>query len=338
MLRKTVNKILRLRRKKSDPELDACRLHHDYDDDANAEESDTARVFRHAFIDQFESFRREADMLARGNAEFNDTWKDTVGKEGLAATVTVVVGIIGLLGALTVISAAVSAGIAIPVAVVGIVAGVAFYKYREHIKTLRYENADAIMDREDIEHTIRVVASLLANVYQLQLSSCTVKDAHTLAESCMKAISEEMLKNKGFNLDELLNAATLQAVLMRSLTKIPKEKLDMNINTSKKFNTRGMISHSAYYCRETDEFYRSSKSKSTKYGVLFFDKKEDLEDYQSILMSTLKRGEAWRLTKMRPHEVHLLMRSSMFKSYQNDALFEGNQKLEVVEKPEGMKL
>jgi hypothetical protein len=55
-------------------------------------------------------------------------------------------------------------------------------------------------------------------------------------------------------------------------------------------------------------------------------------------MSTLKGGEAWRLTKMRPYEVHLLMRSSMFKSYQNDALFEGNRKMEVVEKPEGMKL
>lgn len=338
MLRKTVNKILKLRRKKSDPELDACRVHHDYDDDANAEESDTARVFRHAFIDQFESFRREADMLARGNAEFNDTWKDTIAREGLALTVTVVVGVVGFLGAISVLSAVVSAGIAIAVAVLAIVAGVAIYKYREHVKRNRNENADAIMDREDIELHIRAIASLLADVYQLQLSSCTVKDAHKLAESCMKVISEEMLRNKEFNLDELLNPATLQAVFMRSMTKIPKEKLDMNINTNKKFNTRGMISHSAYYCRETDEFYQSSKSKPVKYGVLFFDKKEDLEDYQTILAATLKGGEAWRLTKMRPHEVHLLMRSSMFKAYQNDTLFEGSQKLEVVEKPEGMKI
>jgi hypothetical protein len=62
----------------------------------------------------------------------------------------------------------------------------------------------------------------------------------------MKVISEEMLRNKEFNLDELLNPATLQAVFMRSMTKIPKEKLDMNINTNKKLNTRGMIIHTAY--------------------------------------------------------------------------------------------
>lgn len=321
MLRKIVNKIFSLKKKRSQPPYTTAENNQDYEGDADTEESDTTRIFRKRFITKFEAFRQEASMLAEGDANFNDSWKDTLGKEGLGVSITAIVGVIGILGALSILSAAASAGIAVPVAVVGMLAGLAFYKYREHIKRERFESADGIMQRDDISENIRTIAYMLADLYKLQLASCTVKDAHKLAESCVKAISLEMLKNDKFYFDELLNVSSLQAVLMRSLSRVPKEALDMNLLTTKKYNTRGVISHSAYYVRETGEFYQSAKSKSTKYGVLFFDAKEDLEGYESILTETMKHGEQWRFRKMRAHEVDVMLRSSMFKAYRNDEVF-----------------
>jgi hypothetical protein len=109
---------------------------------------------------------------------------------------------------------------------------------------------------------------------------------------------------------------------MESLTKIPKIKLDMNIITHKDFNMRGLIGHTAYYCKETDEFYQTAKSKSAKYGVLFFAKKADLEDYEAILTESQRFGEKWKFSKMRPHEINAMKRSSLFKAASNDMTFD----------------
>jgi hypothetical protein len=312
--------------------------HRDYGDDASLDESESSRVFRHAFIDTFANFQEAAKVISSGHANANDSWKDTLGKEGLGLSAAVIAGIIAVLGALSILSAVASEGIVIAVAVVGIIVGVAIYKYRKHIKEERYRRAAGLLDREDIDEDIRSIARLLTELYELQLKSCTVKDAHILAEGCVKALTEDMLKNKNCDFNELLYAASLQAVLMRAVSRVPKVTLDMNLITDKKFNMRGLISHSAYYCKETDEFYQSAKSKSTKYGVLFFDKKADLEDYESILKSTMKGGEQWKFSKMRPHEVHLLMGSSMFKAYRNDKLFEGKKTPAVVQNDERLKV
>jgi hypothetical protein len=341
MIRKSIQKLFLMRKKNSQTLFDADKMnreYHDYKDDESSEESDSSRVFRHTFIDKFEIFKHEAEVLANGNANFNDNWKDTVGREGLGISSAVIAGVIGVLGAVGVLSAAVSAGIAIPVAVVGILSAIAFYKYREHIKQERFERAAACMDREDMDAEIHVIARLLADLYALQLQSCTVRDAHVLADSCFKAISNEMLKNKSFSVDELLEISSLQGVLMRALSSVPKVKLDMNIVTDKKFNARGLISHSAYYCRETDEYYHTTHSKPSKYGVLLFDKKQDLEDYESILTSIMKDGEKWKFSKMRPHEVSALKRSSMFKAYKNDKLFEGKKAVKDVSDNERIKV
>lgn len=278
--------------------------------------------FRRAFTEKFNKFAEETNVLASGNAEFNDTWLDTLGKEGLAVTVVVLVGIIGVLGALAILSAVASAGIAIPVAIIGVIAGIAFYKSREHLKQKRYERAAEMLDKEDLPKAINDIADVLVNLYQVQLNNCTLKDAHVLAEGCVKVIAHNMLTNKQFNFGELLSPSTLQALFMRSLSKVPKVHLDMNIVTKRKFNMRGLMGYSAYYCKETDEFYRTKKSKAAKYGVLLFDKKADIEDYESIL--------ATNLVKMPPHEVHTMMRSSMFEVYRKGQVSrEESERMEI---------
>lgn len=269
----------------------------------------SAFEFRRAFSEQFNKFAEETNVLASGNAEFNDTWVDILGKEGLGLSITVIVGVIGILGALSILSAALSAGIAIPVAVVGIAAGVGFYKLREHIKQKRYERASDMLYKEDLPKAIDDIADVLVGLYQVQLNSCTLKDAHVLAEGCMKVIAHNILTNKKFNLGDLFSTSSLQATFMRSLSKVPKSHLDMNIVTKRKFNMRGLMGHSAYYCKETDEFYKNKKSKPAKYGVLLFDKKADIEDYESILET--------HLVKMPVHEVNTMMRSSMFQAYRS---------------------
>ena len=45
---------------------------------SKTDESETSRLFRKEFQDSFNKFRRETELLARGNAEFNNTWFDTL--------------------------------------------------------------------------------------------------------------------------------------------------------------------------------------------------------------------------------------------------------------------
>ena len=111
--------------------------------------------------------------------------------------------------------------------------------------------------------------------------------------------------------------------------RVPKVKLDMNVMTKKRLNTRGMIAHTAYYCKETNEFFQTAKSKSNKYGVLLFDTKSDIEDYEAILMATQHLGDTWKFSKMRPYEVNVMKRGSLFRAFVNDESF--TQKSEAAE-------
>lgn len=332
MLRKLTSKILTIRRATPHTTLDTTEIHHEHTDDAATDEPETSRIFRHAFIDKFTVFKQEADLLARGNAEFNEGWRDTLAREGIGLSAGMIGAIIALLGALSILSAGVSAGVSIPVIVLGVIASVAFYKYREHIKQQRYESASSILDRDDLNQEIHAMADMLAKMYQVQLASCTEKDAHKLAAGCVKAISTDILKNENFRFRELQDYVSLQAVLMRTMSAIPKDKLSMKTNINRVYNTRGLITHSAYYVRETDEFYQTIKSKPAKYGVLFFDTKVDLEDYETILAKSLRNGKKWKFTKMNAHEVDALMQASIFKTYQNDKIFSENRESGVEKK------
>lgn len=322
MFRKSLNLIFK--RKRNIMKTDST-------EEENNDDTDTVRIFKKTFINRFELFKLEAAILAEGHIEFDEGWRETLLREGVGLSTAVVVGVIALLGALMVISAAVSAGIAIPVAVVGAVAVVAFHKYREHVKKQRYIAASNTMDRDAIGDNIQDIADLLANLYQVQLAGCAAGDARLFADACFNAISLEMLKNKNFHFNELLDQSSLQAVLTRANTKIPKHKLSLNIRTDEKLNTRGMITHAAYYCRDTEEFYHASDSKN-KYGVLFFDTKADLKGYEVILNETMKHGKRMKLTKMDAHEVNALMASTMFKAYKNDRHFDDRMMLEENDK------
>jgi hypothetical protein len=298
---------------------------------SKTDESETSRLFRKEFQDSFNKFRRETELLARGNAEFNNTWFDTLMKEGMVVTVIVVGGVVAILGALAILSAVASAGIAIPVAVVGVVAGVAFYKARERVKLKRFQSAAEALDRDDIDERIQDIGLLLSQLYVMQLRSCTDEDVRLLAQSCVTALANELLMNKHANFNHFLEASTLQAVLMKSLSAVPKIPLATTGLNSKKFNARGVMGHTAYYCKETDEYYQHVHSKSTKYGVLFFESHADLKDYESILTRTMRGGEKWRFRKMPPQEVHALMNSSIFKTYQNDKKFADRKTVALVE-------
>lgn len=321
MLRKLTSKILSIGKTPSQTALDTTQITHEHTDDSATDEPETSRIFRHAFIDKFTVFKHEVDILSQGNANFNESWKETLAREGIGLSAATIAAIIGLLGALTIISAGISAGVALPVLFVGVVISIAFYKYRDYVKQQRYESAAAVLGRDGLNDDIRDMAAMLADMYQVQLANCTVEDAHKLAAGCVKAISTDILKNEKFRFRELQDYVSLQTVLMRTKTDIPKYKLTMKTHTNSLYNTRSLITHSAYYIRETDEFYQTSKSKPAKYGVLFFDKKVDLEDYEAILAETMKGAKKLTFTKMNAHEVDALMQSSMFKIYRNDKVF-----------------
>lgn len=283
---------------------------------------DPVAVFKDSFERSFAVFIAEAELFAKGNTHIDDTWIDILGKEGLGVSVAVTAGIVSILGAVGIMTAVASAGTAIPVAVAGILIGIAFYAYRNHVKLERFQRAAEKLERPDIENEIREIANLLTDLYRLQLSTCTLKDAHLFGKECVEVLVNEMLMNKKFNFDELLYPASLQALYLRNLSKVSKHRMDMNINTERKFNMRGMMGHAAYYCRENDKFYQTAHSKPKKYGVLQFETKRELRDFEEILTREMPENQDWRLHHIREHDVNLLLRSSIFKAAQNDNVFQ----------------
>lgn len=294
-------------------------------------DSESVKVFRETFSEAFLALKEETDLLVNGVADISDTWTDILGANGIAFGSAVISGIIGLLGGLLILSAGATAGISIAIAAVGVGLGIAFYKYREWVRQKRLDRATAAMDRDDFEQEVHQITQQLIDMYRLQLESCTVKDAQSLANACMGAITAEMKRNKEFDFEELLYSPSLQNVLVRANRHLPKIRLDMNLLSDKKYNTRGMIKHTAFYVRETDEFYKTAYSKGKKYGVLYFDKKSDLDDYQELLAVSMRKPEQWKLRKMRKYETSALKRSSLFKAYDNDHDFDKQSAIEVVE-------
>lgn len=92
-----------------------------------------------------------------------------------------------------------------------------FKRKRNKMKTDSTEE-----ENNDDTDTVRIFKKTFINRFEL-----FKLEAAILAEGCFNVISLEMLKNKNFHFNELLDQASLQAVLTRANIKIPMKLTKM---------------------------------------------------------------------------------------------------------------
>lgn len=282
--------------------------------------------FKKSFINQFMSFKEDAAALAAGKFANSNDWKEKLAKFGLG-TASVLAGAgIAALGAAAIISAVAASVGGIVVAVVGIAIGIAVNTYMDRKKKRQFGRVNIKLQRGTLDSDIALIADSLANLYSGQLAKCTRKDAVKLAEACFSAISDQLIHNKSMSFNELLHPVLLQGVLMRSISAVPKKKLELIMMTNQSANTQSMISKAALYCQENDKFYSCPSSKPGKYGALMFTSKKELKEYKSLVMEMQKKPEKWKYKKMSDSQAEVLREEGFFKqrSQANDEVFEKN--------------
>lgn len=304
--------------------------------------SEASMVFRKELTQRFMGFYDEVVLLKGGNAAFNDTWKDTAGKEGLGGTVAAAGIILAFLAAFNAVTAVASAGVTTGITIAGIGVGLGYNKYRDHKKAKEYHRAYEHLRRDEIEDEIRLISKSIAKMYHMQLKKCTLKDAAKLARACFVAVGYSLRKNDDFTFESLLEPVSLQAALVGASKHFPKTKLEMNIDDAHKYNTRSLIEHCAVYCKETNTLYGSQVSKPAKYGFISLNTKDELDEFFEV-MGEYKVGrrphrkpvEYKRLSK---GDVKALMHSSLFKPYKNqDGFGFGNNHFSVPADPKTRK-
>lgn len=312
----------------------------EYDDGETVNEASV--VFRKELTQRFMGFYDEVVLLKGGNAAFNDTWKDTVGKEGLGGTIAAAGIILAFLAAFSAITAVVSAGITTGITIAGIGGGIAYNKYRDHKKAKEYHRAYEHFRRDDIEDEIKIIAKNISKLYYMQLKKCTLKDAAKLARACFVAVGYALRKDENFAFEDMLEPASLQIALTEAQKHLPKTKLEMNIDDAHKYNARSMMTHCAVYCKETNLLYGSQVSKPAKYGFISLNTKDELDEYVEA-MHEYKVGrrphrkpiEYKRLSK---GDVKALMHSGLFKPYKKqDGFGLGNNHFSVPVDPKTRK-
>ena len=278
-------------------------------------------VFRREFMNRFNQFYEEVTLLASGMAGHNESWKDKVGKEGIGVVIATSATVISFLGAFSVISAVATAGATIAPTVVGIVGAIVWNKHRDHKKEKQYKRAYERLNRESLEEDVEAIADMLLKLYHMQITRMTIKDAAKLARSCFIALANEIRKEADCNFDELMEPALLQATLIHAKRHVPKQRMQMNIDDEKNYNTRSMVQRPTLYCKETNRLYAGKRSRPEKYGFLMFETKEEINDFRDAVREMKGRKIDKEYHQVKRGKVAVLMRGKLFKKYRDQPEF-----------------
>ena len=175
-------------------------------------------------------------------------------------------------------------------------------------KLLEYERAAQLMSYAGFSKDKRKVANLLVKIYQDLLEKCSHMDAISFSRTCMHGISYYMSQGKLAAFDELLRAPSLQAMLIKSFKKTPKEVFDKREEEDEARSTHDVISKAGLYCIENDTFYKSPASEIAKFGFLTFATLAEIEEYQAVLKAIDKKYEYKPASK----ELGALLRKGSF--------------------------
>lgn len=280
-------------------------------------QSETVKKFKLKFENRMKKYKEKVDALVT-NTGFSGNWRDLLISGGVSAaalTGGIVISIVA--GA----SAVVTGGASLALGV-GVIASSTIYTVlRAKKKMKEYTRVSDLLQRDDFDNKVAIVADILSEMYQFQLKNCSSKHAELLADACFKSLKNEMRTNKNVTFRDLLVSSHLQALIVKSADKVKKQPISINGNEDEKANSRGAITHAGLYCEENEQFYRYDKSKPAKYGVLFFATRHELDDYKLKIEAIKRDNDSWHIDKMPASQVKILIRNDLFHAPVDDETY-----------------
>ncbi len=209
-------------------------------------ERDSMTEFKNVIVKRFKRMKSEMSLLLDGNIS-NADLTDAVGSEVVVTVTTLINCGVVLLNVFGLVSSIVTAGIAIPLTLLGLAGVVGLNYYRGLKKQAMYENATNFFDDDNADEYFQKIAESLAVLYRYQLSVCSREEARKFANACFTALAKEVMTNKKISLVDLVHPDLLQSVIQRSVNNIPKLPIQINSTSSKIYDARMLAKHPAIY-------------------------------------------------------------------------------------------
>lgn len=303
--------------------------HHSY---SIQHESSSVKIFKSTFIKEMHVFKKKVQCLVSGDSTYSNSLKETLIQSG-AAVGTVAAGtVVASLGAVSILSAAATGGLSLAIAIAGIVFAVAYNFYLDKKKKKQLKQALLILENKKFDKNVNLLADILAHLHQHQLVLCTDADASCIATNCFEAITHEMRENKFLRQKDLLSPGYLEGIIFNHAKQISDVRLHMTGAASAKTHSRALIKKPALYCEEEKAVYSCPKAKPKKYGVLFFQSKEELDEYRMAVEKAKLHKKGWHYKKLHPSETANLMKLSFCKGHANDCKIAQQKTSESLEK------
>ena len=222
----------------------------------------------------------QAGLLCSGDITSAPGWKDWTAQAGIGAATIIGTGGIAILAALGAI--ATIPGIAIPIGLTGLGAGISYNLYRAEKKKNQYTRVAHLFYDKDTDAEIDLITNTLLSMYDNTITCLTPRDIQKVTTSLAKALSYCMLKGKVEELDVMQNPAKLYQLLVSQRAHIPKESIETELLDHKSRNTRSAMTKAGFYVEHDPFIYENKRSRADKYGLLYL-MPQDAEELREIM-------------------------------------------------------
>lgn len=288
--------------------------------------------FRKTLKKEFDLFAKAVPAVAEGRVSVSQSWKDYLANYGSGFVISVIGVVVGVLSGLSIISLGLTAALGVIFAALGVLGVWGYQKIHEKQKMREYQRAADLIDRPTYDTDVDKIIDILAKMYVNQIINLTKKDANHFATACFAGISHNLLKNKKFNFEDLLEPALLQGALVSAVKHVPKIELNGENPGSHVLNTRSLLYKPGLYSRDKKTVYRSAKTKDTKYGLIAFPEEKQLREYSDAVFDAKKGKEKnkWKFKKEKSAKARALREKSIFSPREDEIQLKFKEKETLV--------
>lgn len=210
------------------------------------------KIYDREFADEFNVVVTNIRSVTRGNAGFANSWKDWIGVGAISAGVITITTVFGLLAAFNVVPGFISIIANFGVAIVGVVAGIAFQKANIHKKREAYQDAELFLENElSPENVVSLRDKLFSEIYP-SIQGSTAAQINITMKSVMAALAN-LIINKQVSSFKQLISNDFRMLLSLSMKATPKFAMNTRLLQSMLHNIPDMRSRAEVVDRVSND-------------------------------------------------------------------------------------
>lgn len=194
-------------------------------------EEEVVAVYNKEFKEEYDAMVDNIRTLAKGNTTFANTWKEWLGIGSISASVIGINAIFAILVAVGLISGFVTLGVGIAVAVVGVIAGIMFQKYRINKNMEKYLGAEYFVENELLPDNLEALRSKLQQELYPVLKDASPDQINYIVKSVIASL-ESLIINKQVKTFADLESNSVRDLLLASTQKTPAVALNTKLINS----------------------------------------------------------------------------------------------------------